>query len=120
MRLRLVARNCPYGFSRGGTCQLGFPGCACADDMFVAYHDGGMATDLEKRREQLVESLRIELTALRASLPAERRKAAEAGWEAGGTHSAGLQDGAIDMASVGTWEEERDKWLNENYPEGAT
>ena len=68
--LRAYAQKagCPYGHSPGGKCELGFPGCACADDTavyFETYGDG-----MAERREKLLAELREERDTLRQRVTA--------------------------------------------------
>jgi hypothetical protein len=63
LRVMVVKHECPYGHrNKDGVCNLGYPGCACADDVFCFENEHGRT--LIQERDQLkahVERLKIAL-----------------------------------------------------------
>ena len=71
LRGQLQSVKCPYGHkNESGVCSLGYPGCACADDWFVAQDE--MHRDIVARLAAVTaerDTLKIKLNSLCPNQP---------------------------------------------------
>lgn len=83
LRVKLQAEGCPYGHASAGTgCELGYPGCACMDDLMAMQswspEDEARAAVRISRRlfatEQALDGLRQAATGLALILAASGRR----------------------------------------------
>jgi phosphoglycolate phosphatase-like HAD superfamily hydrolase len=63
LRALVAKQQCVYGYSKNGVCKLGYPGCACADDIAaLAMDSDGAVARMKKRYEEQIADLRERLT----------------------------------------------------------
>ena len=62
LRALVAKHTCVYGHNKDGVCELGYPGCACADDIAVIASDcDGSVERMKKRYEDRITALEKEI-----------------------------------------------------------